>query len=151
MPEQVPPDDAAEGRTPSPQGSDGLILVLTRYRVTETEAPGFLDQARTALRVLVGCPGAHGGRVGRATDDPQLWTLTSEWESVGAYRRALSTYDVKVHAIPLMYRALDEPTAFEVLQSEGERAGPGVSRRADDADTVAVGEASQARVPRMLD
>jgi hypothetical protein len=39
----------------------------------------------------------------------------TEWESVGAYRRALSSYDVKLHATPLLARSLDEPSAYEVL------------------------------------
>jgi quinol monooxygenase YgiN len=125
-----------------PSVDPGLVLVVTRYRVPEAEARAFLEQVRTALRVLCACPGVLRGRVGRATDDPQLWTLTCEWTSVGAYRRALSSYDVKLHAVPLMSRALDEPTAFEVLQAEGDDAGPGNTRRAADAGTVGVGEAS---------
>ena len=34
---------------------------------------------------------------------------------VGAYRRALSSYDVKVGAVPLLSRALDEPSAYEAV------------------------------------
>jgi hypothetical protein len=34
---------------------------------------------------------------------------------VGAYRRALSDHEVKLVAVPLMYRAVDEPSAFEAL------------------------------------
>ncbi len=40
--------------------------------------------------------------MGRNTDDPELWLLTTEWESVGAYRRALSAYDVKLTAVPVL-------------------------------------------------
>ena len=39
----------------------------------------------------------------------------TEWESVGAYRRALGGFDVKVHATPLLAESLDEPSAFETL------------------------------------
>ena len=38
------------------------------------------------------------------------------WEHVGAYRRALSAYDVKLHAVPLLSRALDEPSAYEMVE-----------------------------------
>ena len=38
------------------------------------------------------------------------------WEDVGAYRRALSSYDVKVTAVPLLSRAVDEPSAYEVVR-----------------------------------
>ena len=41
--------------------------------------------------------------------------LITEWASVGAYRRALSSYDVKVHATPLLAQSLDEPSAYEPL------------------------------------
>ena len=39
-----------------------------------------------------------------------------EWENVGAYRRALSAYDVKVGAVPLLSTAIDEPSAYEVVE-----------------------------------
>jgi hypothetical protein len=39
--------------------------------------------------------------------------LTSTWENIGSYRRALSAYDVKVNAVPVLYRAIDEPSAYE--------------------------------------
>ena len=61
-------------------------------------------------------PGYVDGQVGRNLDDPTLWVLTTRWENVGAYRRALSSYDVKLHAVPLLSRALDEPSAYEVVE-----------------------------------
>ena len=56
------------------------------------------------------------GTLGRNLDEPDLWVLTTRWESVGAYRRALSTYDVKLSAVPTLSRALDEPSAYEVVE-----------------------------------
>lgn len=91
------------------------MLVVTRYRVAPQDGESFQADALAALRVLTARPGCTGGTLGRAIDDPGLWTLTTTWESVGAYRRALSGYDVKLVAVPLMYRALDEATAFEPL------------------------------------
>jgi hypothetical protein len=41
--------------------------------------------------------------------------LTTEWENVGAYRRALSSYEVKVGAVALLSTAIDEPSAYEVV------------------------------------
>jgi hypothetical protein len=43
--------------------------------------------------------------------------LTTQWVTVGAYRRALSSYDVKTRAVPVMQHALDEPSAYEVLRT----------------------------------
>jgi quinol monooxygenase YgiN len=91
------------------------VLVVTRYRVAAAESGAFREQAVAALRVLTARPGCTGATLGRAIDDPGLWTLTTTWQSVGAYRRALSAYDVKLGAVPLLHRAVDEPTAFEPL------------------------------------
>jgi antibiotic biosynthesis monooxygenase len=95
------------------------VLVVTRLR-----APGHdlaaTDELRRgllhALEILAGKPGHVGGEVGRNVDDPTLWVLTTRWENVGAYRRALSSYDVKLHAVPVLSRALDEPSAYEVVE-----------------------------------
>jgi hypothetical protein len=68
-----------------------------------------------------------------------LWTLTTRWDSVGSYRRALGSFEVKLHAVPLMYRAVDEPTAFEELLAWEPDAGLVASEpaRAADADAAA--------------
>lgn len=91
------------------------MLVVTRYLVPAEEAEDFRTLCRAAVEVLVACPGCTGASAGPALDDPGLWVLATWWESVGAYRRALSSYQVKLVAVPLMYRAVDEPSAFEGL------------------------------------
>ena len=45
-------------------------------------------------------------------------SAVTRWEHVGAYRRALSTHDVKVRAVPLLSSALDEPSAYEVVEPD---------------------------------
>jgi heme oxygenase (mycobilin-producing) len=95
------------------------VLVVTRYVVPTTESPAFLERATAALAALAARPGWRSGRLGRATDDASAWVLTTEWDSVGAYRRALSAYDVKVVAVPLLSLATDEVSAFEVLVATG--------------------------------
>ena len=122
----------------------GWVLVVTRYTVPAEQGEEFRSRALTAVRALADRPGCTGVRLGRAVDDVQLWTLTSTWESVGAYRRALSSYEVKLHAVPLMYLAFDEPTAFEDLaiwtpQRGVEEHEPAL---AADAATVNLGEAA---------
>lgn len=98
--------------------------MVTRYVVPEAEGESFRLLLREALEALTSRPGCLSGHVGRATDDAQLWLLTTTWEGVGAYRRALSSYDVKLRAVPVMYRAVDEVTAYEVLvEAEPDPAG----------------------------
>jgi quinol monooxygenase YgiN len=120
------------------------VIVVTRFDVPEAGASAFLPQAQAALAAFAARPGFVRGRVGRAPDDPTAWVLTTEWDSVGAYRRSLSGYDVKVAAAPLLGQGRDEPSAFEVLVSE-DAAVPAVrspSGRAADAATSGVGESS---------
>jgi quinol monooxygenase YgiN len=133
------------------------MLVVTRYVVPEAEAAAFRAQARAALDALRARPGCRTAVLGRAADDPTLWTLTTRWESVGAYRRALSNYEVKLHAVPLMYSAIDEATAFEELAAwDGGGGGAdgevveGEPALAADAGSVNLGEAATPRAPRNI-
>ncbi|MGH8875796.1 MAG: antibiotic biosynthesis monooxygenase family protein [Stackebrandtia sp.] len=88
------------------------MLVVNRFRVTDTER--FHADAKAALTALSACPGFVDGRCGGGLDDGETWVLVTRWETVGAYRRALSAYDVKMYATPLLAQALPEASAFEV-------------------------------------
>ena len=94
------------------------MLVLTRARVPADAADSFRTAADDLLALLAGLPGFVRGHLGRAADDRELWVVASEWEGVGAYRRALSSYDVKMTAPAVMAYAVTEPSAFEVLGAE---------------------------------
>ena len=95
------------------------MLVVARFRVEEGEAPAFVEHAGAALAALAARPGYRSGDLGRATDDRTLWALVTRWDGVGDYRRALSAYDVRVGAVPLLSAAIDEPSAYEVVIGEG--------------------------------
>jgi quinol monooxygenase YgiN len=101
------------------------VLVVNRFRVPEIESPAFRADLEKALATLAERPGYADGRLGRNVDDPELWTMVTRWDDVGSYRRALSSYDVKVHAVPLLSRAMDEPSAYELVEDATElnRAG----------------------------
>ena len=58
----------------------------------------FLARAEPALAALAGCPGFVHGELGRAADDPTRWCLVTRWASIGVYRRALGSYQVKIAA-----------------------------------------------------
>jgi heme oxygenase (mycobilin-producing) len=117
------------------------MLVVTRFSVAEADGERFAEQATTALSALAARPGYQRGSAGRALDEPTAWVIVTEWDSVGAYRRALSDFDVKVHALPLLSTGADEPAAFEVLRTV-DRPGADTRRasdRAPDAASVAPG------------
>jgi hypothetical protein len=121
------------------------MLVVTRYRVAPEAAVSFRDRALEALDVLAGCPGWTAGHLGRAVDDPELWLLSTEWANTGSYRRALSSYAVKVGVVPLLSEAIDEPTAFESISAAD------AGSRAADADEIGLGFAAAPVVPTDLD
>jgi quinol monooxygenase YgiN len=92
------------------------VIVVNRFRVPEAEAVEFRDDLERAREVLSAQPGYVAGRIGRNVDESELWLLSTEWEGPGAYRRALSAYDVKLAAVPTLSRALDEPSAYEAVE-----------------------------------
>jgi hypothetical protein len=105
------------GRPPIVSGD--RVLVVTRHQVPAGSEAEWLGRARAAVAALAERPGYRSARIGRAVDDRGLFVLETEWDHVGAYRRALSGFDVKVTAWPVLGGALDEPSAFELLHADG--------------------------------
>ena len=97
------------------------MLVVNRFRADDE---AFRADLEGALAVLAAQSGFEDGRLGRNLDDPGLWVMVTRWRDVGSYRRALSSYDVKVGAVPILSRAVDEPSAFEDLDGELNEAIP---------------------------
>jgi quinol monooxygenase YgiN len=93
------------------------VLVVNRFRVSD-DVETFRADLERAHQTLAGCPGYLDGRIGRNVDEPELWVLVTTWDGPGAYRRALSSYDVKLHAVPVLGRAMDEPGAYEIVDPE---------------------------------
>ena len=92
------------------------MIVVQRFRVDPVDETQFRADAEAALAVLSEQRGCLEGHLGRNVDDPSLWVLQTLWEGPGAYRRGLSAYDVKVRAWQLLGRALDEPSAYELVR-----------------------------------
>ena len=92
-----------------------MIAVVHLKAEPDEPAADFQVRVAEALRALAARPGFLRGSVGRAADDVADWLLLTEWESVGAYRRALGNYQVKLLATPVLGRAEDRPSAFEQL------------------------------------
>ncbi len=88
------------------------MLVITRFHGDES----LRDQLEGVLALLQAQRGYVEGAVGRNVDDPTLWLLQTRWTGPGAYRRALSAYEVKLRAWGVLGRAVDEPSAYELVQ-----------------------------------
>jgi heme oxygenase (mycobilin-producing) len=88
------------------------VIVVNRFRAADES---FADDLQTALTALAARPGYLRGSGGRSTDDAEEWVLVTEWDGVGSYRRALGNYEVKLHATPVLARAIEAPSGFEQL------------------------------------
>lgn len=108
------------------------MLLAIRFAVpVDGDEPGdaaeaveqVVAQVAEAAGILARQPGWTSGRVARAVDPDAdgrtLVLLIVEFESAGSYRRALGAMDVRMSVVPVLYRALDEPTAYEVLADVG--------------------------------
>lgn len=131
----MPDGSAVSGRRdvesdPEPESVLEVAVAVERDRAAPLLAvnrlQGFSDPDRKVreelsvlIAVLATLPGFRSARAGRCIDEPDLWLLLSEWDSVGTYRRALSSHAVKTSGHPVFVRVVDEPGAYEVLLSSG--------------------------------
>jgi quinol monooxygenase YgiN len=92
------------------------VLVVARLRPPADE-DSFRADVRQAIGALASRPGHVATSLAQALDDPSMWVLVSEWINVGSYRRALSSYDVKMASGVLMGAVVNEPTAYDVVES----------------------------------
>jgi heme-degrading monooxygenase HmoA len=89
------------------------MIAVARFDVPLASASDFRAELEGVRDVLAEATGFIGGEVGQNLDEPTLWVLTTRWENVGSYRRALSSTRAKLEAIPVLARAIDEAGAYE--------------------------------------
>lgn len=89
------------------------MITVARFDVPLASASNFRAELEGVRDVLAEAAGFIGGEVGQNLDEPTLWVLTTRWENVGSYRRALSSTRAKLEAIPVLARAIDEAGAYE--------------------------------------
>jgi quinol monooxygenase YgiN len=88
------------------------MFAIARFQIPQDESETFHQELEVAHQTLALCEGYISGRVGRNTDEPGLLALITEWVNIGSYRRALSNYQVKISAVPILARAIDEPGGY---------------------------------------
>jgi heme oxygenase (mycobilin-producing) len=118
--------------------ADPAAQVVSVLRFSMGQVSGGVAALEELADVLGELPGCQGVELARATEDPQTWVLVSTWGSVGDYRRALSSYEVKMRQ-PLLSGAEGGPSAFEVLYSRA----AGEVRRASSGLAIEPGESSE--------
>ena len=96
------------------------MIVLTRFVVPESDVDSFVERGAAAVTVLSSRAGFVSADFGRNLDDQSLWTLTTRWQNVGSYRRALQGNESKMVVIPLLSLAIDEPSAYDDVELVGD-------------------------------
>lgn len=101
-----------------PQDVGGVVIV-TRFIVPD-ETPDhrqnvadFVANGARLRTAFEARPGHVRSTLARSLEDPTRWVLVSEWTGVGAWRRALSAYDVRIEVMPFMALAENEPAVYE--------------------------------------
>ncbi|MFZ4108677.1 MAG: antibiotic biosynthesis monooxygenase family protein [Candidatus Planktophila sp.] len=89
------------------------MLAIARFSIPLAQASGFRRELEGVNAVLAAAAGYIDGQIGQNLDEPTLWVLSTRWENVGSYRRALSSNRAKLEAIPILARAIDEAGAYE--------------------------------------
>jgi quinol monooxygenase YgiN len=89
------------------------MIAVARFEIPLGQRADFRLELEGVRAVLAEAAGFLGGEVGQNLDEPTLWVLTTRWENVGSYRRALSSTRAKLEAIPVLARAIDEAGAYE--------------------------------------
>ncbi len=91
------------------------MLVVNRFRAGGDDPASLRADLELVHGLLADKPGTSPAGSAATSTTPALWTLTTRWENVGAYRRALSSYELKLQ-MPVLMRAIDEPSAYEVVE-----------------------------------
>lgn len=83
----------------------------------EPEVESWLVEAKHAIETLQKLPGFIEALASRSPDEHSRVTVTTKWNDVGSYRRALSSTEAKLKVWPFLAKMHDQPSAFEVLLS----------------------------------
>jgi hypothetical protein len=101
------------------------VIAISRFRVVAAESAEFIERAHAAIEVLAAARGFRSVDFGRNLDEPELWTITTRWDDVGSYRRALQGFAAKSVVVPLLSVAIDEPSAYDEPELVGENLARG--------------------------
>ena len=112
------------------------IAVIAQLVVPEGDRAQF-DQGYVRVGELVAqSPGFLSSELGQSTDSLQDLTLIHRWEGVGAYRKFLSRYEVKLEVIPFLSKFTKESVTVEIINdSQSDMSQRAASSLAPDAQT----------------
>ena len=100
------------------------MISVSRFEVSASHQDAFATDAEAVLDALSAQAGFVRGRLARSVDEPALWSLVTEWDSVGSYRRGIGAYDVKLLTPAVMALSIPEPSAYEVVAAADDEQAP---------------------------
>ena len=92
------------------------MLVATRFRVPAQDAPIVPGRRASGPSALAARPGFQRRNPRPQRRRPHAVGADHPLGERRRYRRALSAYDVKLDAVPLLSRAIDEPVGLRVVE-----------------------------------
>ncbi len=112
------------------------IAVVAHLVVPSAERDAF-DQGYDRMgELFTQSSGFLSMELGQSTDSLEEFTLIHRWQDVGAYRKVLSRYEVKLEVIPFLSKFTRDSATVEIIRdSESNKIESGTSSLASDAQT----------------
>jgi quinol monooxygenase YgiN len=112
------------------------IAVIAQL-VVSADARGHFDQGcERMLELCAESPGFLSSELGQSTDSLEDFTLIQRWADVGAYRKFLSRYYIKLEVIPFLSTFTRDSVTVEIIRdSQSDQVERGISSLAFDAQT----------------
>lgn len=125
--------------------------VVLRFNITESTEEWF-KEAQRVLGIFQRQPGFDSAKICLALDSDTSGLIFLHFDTVGNYRRALSSYEIKLEATQFLLRAIDEPSAYEVLFTMNQTETILFqSEKTADALEISLGDSASARAQSRIE
>ena len=112
------------------------IAVIAQLVVPAAERARFEQGCERMVELCAESPGFLSSELGQSTDSLEDFTLIHRWADVGAYRKFLSRYEIKLEVIPFLSTFTKDSVTVEIIMdSQSDRVESGTSSLASDAQT----------------
>ena len=112
------------------------IAVVAQLVVPAAARAQFEQGSERMMELCAQSPGFLSSELGQSTDSLEDYTVIHRWADVGAYRKFLSRYEVKLEVIPFLSTFTKDSVTVEIIwDSQSGRGESGTSSLARDAQT----------------
>jgi quinol monooxygenase YgiN len=112
------------------------IAVIAQLAVPASSKAQFEQGYERMVELCSQSPGFLSSELGQSTDSLEDFTLIHRWSGVGAYRKFLSRYEIKLEVIPFLSTFTKDSVTVEIIMdSQSDQVENGTSSLALDAQT----------------